>query len=178
MFLFGHLGVTLGLFFILACFLPRFKGRINYWYIAIGALFPDIIDKIIGRVIFSNSIANSRLIAHTLIFSILLTAIGFYIYRRRGNANILLLASASFLHIIVDRIWNNTATFFWPVFGWSFPRRMVHDNWLDYFIQAFRRTYIPDFSFGFIFELVGFSIIMIFILKYLFLKRKMRRNGL
>ena len=70
MFLFGHIGVTLGVFFGLGIFIPRLKTIIDPKYLVIGALLPDLIDKPLGRVIFASTIANGRIIGHTLLFSL------------------------------------------------------------------------------------------------------------
>jgi hypothetical protein len=79
MFLFGHIGVTLGIFFGLSIPAPRLKIIINPLYLAIGVLLPDFIDKPIGRVIFAHTIAKGRIIGHTLLFSFLILLFGLYI---------------------------------------------------------------------------------------------------
>ena len=70
MFVFGHLGITLGIAFILFQFvLPRIEIRlkkINYLFVAIGAIFPDLIDKPVGRILLGESVANGRLFGHSL----------------------------------------------------------------------------------------------------------------
>jgi hypothetical protein len=54
MLLFGHVGVTLGIFIGLGIFLPQLKTIIDPKYLVIGALLPDIIDKPLGMVIFAS----------------------------------------------------------------------------------------------------------------------------
>jgi len=76
MLLFGHIGVTLGVFFVLGIFIPRLKSIIDPKYLVIGALLPDLVDKPLGRVIFSSTLANGRIIGHTLLFSLILLLIG------------------------------------------------------------------------------------------------------
>src|SRR5674476_459116 len=76
MLLFGHLGITLGIFFGLGIFIPRLRTIIDPKYLVIGALLPDLADKPIGRVIFASSVANGRIIGHTILFSLLLLLIG------------------------------------------------------------------------------------------------------
>ncbi len=171
MFLFGHLGVTLGVFIVLGYLVPRIRARINYWYVAFGAILPDIIDKLVGRVLFANSLASGRLIAHTFIFTFLLALLGFYLYRRRNDACRLLVSGASFIHLLEDRMWMQPANLIWPLLGWIFPRG-VPEDWLDYFLVMFRKSYVPDFSYDFIFETIGFIIVMLFILAYLFSRAK------
>lgn len=175
MFLFGHLGVTLGSFFILEYLVPGIRGRINYWYVALGAVLPDIIDKMIGRVIFAHSIANGHLIAHTLIFILLLSLAGFHLHRHYGDARLLIVSGASFLHLLEDRLWEEPVNFFWPLFGWMFPTGKAYD-WIDYFLNMFRSSYVPGFSYVFISELLGSIILLLFVLGYLFYRKKERSN--
>ncbi|VVB85944.1 LexA-binding, inner membrane-associated putative hydrolase [uncultured archaeon] len=169
MFLLGHLGVTLGVFFILSYLVPGIRGRINYLYVIFGAILPDIIDKLLGRIIFPYSLASGRLIAHTLAFSLILALVGFYQYRRRDDIRILLVSGASFLHLLEDNMWTEPAILLWPLLGWSFPRG-VPENRLDYFLVVFRNSYMPGFTYDFVSETLGFIIIMLFVLKYLFFK--------
>lgn len=169
MFLFGHLGVTVGIFIVLQYLVPR--ARINYWYVAYGAVVPDIIDKLIGRVLFPDSLASGRLIAHTLIFPIFLALIGLYLCRRSKDTTMLLISGASFLHLFEDRMWMQPVTFFWPMLGWKFPRG-IPENWYDYFLVMLKKSYIPEFSYDFIFEAIGFTVVMLFILTYQLSRKK------
>ncbi|MBU3966633.1 MAG: metal-dependent hydrolase [Euryarchaeota archaeon] len=171
MFLFGHLGITLALFYILGYLVPGIRGRINYWYVALGSILPDIIDKPIGRVIFASSIANGYLIAHTLVFCLLLSLAGFYLYKRRGDARLFMVSGASSLHLLEDRLWEKPVNFFWPLFGWMFPPGKSED-WINYFLDMFRSSYVPGFSYVFISESLGSIIIMLFVLVYSFSRKK------
>ncbi|KCZ72224.1 putative membrane-bound metal-dependent hydrolase (DUF457) [Candidatus Methanoperedens nitroreducens] len=171
MFLFGHLGITLGLFFILGYLVPGIRGRINYWFVALGAVLPDIIDKLLGRVLFANSLASGRLIAHTLIFILFLALVGLYLHRRSRDARMLLVSGASLLHLLEDHMWAQPVTFLWPLLGWSFPRGAASDDWIDYFLVTIRNSYTPDFSYVFISEIIGFTIITL-LLAYLFSRTK------
>lgn len=166
MFFFGHLGVTLGVFYILGYLVPDIRGRINYWYVALGAFLPDIIDKMVGRVLFAYSLASGRLIAHTLVFSFFLALVGFYLYRRNSDARVLLVSGASFLHLLEDTMWRQPVNLLWPLLGWRLPRG-IPDDWLDYFLVMFRNSYIPAFSYDFISETIGLIIIILFIFRYL-----------
>ncbi|MGB3458771.1 MAG: hypothetical protein WBB08_05650, partial [Halobacteriota archaeon] len=56
--------------------LPRLRGgtrpNLNYSFITLGAILPDLIDKQIGRILLGESVANVRLFGHTLLFVLLL----------------------------------------------------------------------------------------------------------
>ena len=169
MFLFGHIGITIGIFFILGYFRPDI--HIRYWYVGLGAILPDIIDKIIGRVIFAETIANGRIIAHTIIFSLIFFLVGYFLYRRSKDARILYISGATFFHIIEDRLWTVPQIFFWPMYGWKFPHGTPEDYWVDYFLNIFRNSFTPVFSLDFISESIGL-IIVIFIVLFINRKKK------
>jgi len=96
MLIFGHIGVTLGVFFGLGIFLPQLKTIIDPKYLVIGALLPDIIDKPLGMVIFASTITTGRMIGHTLLFSLLLLLVGLYLYEKKEISASCLLVSAPY----------------------------------------------------------------------------------
>ena len=78
--------------------------RIDIRLLLLGAVLPDIIDKPVGQLFFSNAFSNGRIFSHTLLFSIILATIGFYIYRSRGKSWLLVIAGGSFMHLLLDQI--------------------------------------------------------------------------
>jgi len=145
MLLFGHLGITLGIFFGLGIFVPRLKKVIDPRYLAVGALLPDFIDKPIGEVIFASTFANGRIIAHTLIFSLLLFAISLYMYERKRDIRGFSLTSGSFLHLFEDLIPSYPRIFFWPLFGWSFPRGSRDYVGMEHLMKMFVKSFHIEF---------------------------------
>jgi len=69
-FFFAHLGLGLGLAWLLAWKLPV---RFDYRLVLFGSLLPDIIDKPLGYVLG----LEGRIWAHTLVFLLALTALSF-----------------------------------------------------------------------------------------------------
>lgn len=160
MFIFGHIGVTIGIFFLIGLLFPRIKPHIDYRYVAFGALLPDIIDKPIGRMIFAESVANGRIIAHTLIFCILLFLMGYYFYTSMGDTRVIMIAGASFCHLLEDQMWTQPTTFFWPFFGWDFPHGTYYGSFPDYLLAMFGRSPPLVSSIFLNLEIVGFIIIV------------------
>ncbi|HIH73850.1 MAG TPA: metal-dependent hydrolase [Methanosarcina sp.] len=158
MLLFGHLGITLGIFFGLAIFVPRLRTVIDPRYLAIGAILPDLIDKPIGEVIFASTFANGRIIGHTLLFSFLLFLIGLYTYERRRDIRFLSLCSGSFLHLFEDQMGWYPQTFFWPLFGWDFPRDSRDYIGVEHLIQMLVDSFHLEFLQSHITEILGISI--------------------
>jgi len=102
----------------------------------LGSLLPDIIDKPIGRVFFRETFDSGRIFCHTLLFLILLSLIGLYIYRRRHKAWLLVISFGVFVHLILDGMWGDPDTLLWPLYGWTFPKQDISPYWESYFSNA------------------------------------------
>ncbi len=127
MLFFGHTGITAGIFYLASKI--RRAGKIDYRIVIIGALLPDIIDKPLGLMILSYG--NGRIIAHTLLFALVLTAIAlymrwnhrFHLCRRtncsscKKNMKLYALSGGTWLHLILDSMWLFPVTLLWPLFG-------------------------------------------------------------
>ena len=167
----GHTGIVLG---IGAALTPlRATGQTNgNWFLRlaeavdirilmVGALLPDIIDKPLGHYIFPEALGNGRIYAHTLLFSLLLLAGGWLLYRYRRRMWLLLLGAGSFLHILLDQMWTAPKAFFWPLFGFSFDK-YVYDNYLGSMWEALFSNpgaYIPEIIGGLI--VIWFGIVLL-----------------
>jgi hypothetical protein len=171
MFLFGHIGVTLGIFFSLAILAPRLRIIIDPMFLAIGALIPDLIDKPLGRIIFAHSIANGRIIGHTLFFSIFIFMIGLYLYEKKTDLRVLSLATGSFFHLIEDQMWNTPKTLFWPIFGLHFPKGSIDNTGImsiiNEIISGMENVFTLHLSPAYIPELLGFVVIVVLTLHWL-----------
>ena len=161
MLIFGHLVFTIGIFFILERVLPVLRGRLDYRYIAFGALLPDILDKLVGRVIFAESLANGRLVGHTLVFCLFIALLGYYHYGKSRDTGVFLISGACFFHLLEDRMWNSPYTLFWPAFGWEFPTGCYYGGVLDYFLKMAKSGFVPSLCPCFITEFIGFAIAVI-----------------
>jgi hypothetical protein len=173
MFLFGHLGITLGIAVLLFRMLKIEPNRQRYAAVLIGAILPDLIDKPIGEIMLSQSLSNGRLFAHTLLFVFILLVIGLYGYKRNGELWGFMLCGAAFIHLCEDRMWLTPETLFYPAFGFAFPQGIVEPHWWDYFIAAFFRTYSlsPEAAYAFYSDLIGITILLLFALQWLSTRR-------
>lgn len=172
MLLFGHIGITLGVFFGILYFAPRLKTIIDPRYLAIGALLPDFIDKPLGMIVFASTISNGRMISHTLVFSLTLFLIGLYLYDKKSDIRVITLATGSFFHLTEDQMWATPQTLFWPFLGWYFPKDSVVDG-LGFLLMLFKESFIPEFSHGFIPthtfipEIIGMMVLVILAINWL-----------
>jgi len=120
--------------------------RVDIRLLMIGALLPDIIDKPAGQFFFREPFSNGRIFSHTLLFLILVTVAGLYLYWRRGSSWLLALSFGTFAHLVLDRMWRAPQTLFWPVLGSAFARIELAD-WASNILQAMLtnpEVYIPE----------------------------------
>jgi membrane-bound metal-dependent hydrolase YbcI (DUF457 family) len=103
----------------------------------IGSLLPDIIDKPIGLFFFKEFFGNNgRIFGHTLLFFIVITIIGVFLYMGYRRNWFLVLSFGTFIHLILDQMWLNTTTLLWPLFG-SFEKfSLDFTNWLKKIIDG------------------------------------------
>jgi len=167
MLLFGHIGITLGIFFVISYFAPRLKTIIDPRYLVIGALLPDLIDKPLGYIVFASTISNGRTISHTLLFSLTLFVIGLYLYDKKSEIRILSLALGSFFHLMEDQMWKTPLTLFWPLLGWSFPKNSIDNTGFEYLLALFNKSFHLQFSESYSPEVLGMGVVVIFILFWL-----------
>lgn len=145
MFLLAHLGFTAAPGALVAGWWGENRGFMTRvpdlrWLLA-GAVLPDVIDKVIGQMLFKPYFQNGRIFSHTFIFTLLLFVAGTYEWKRRGDSRILLLAFGVASHLVLDRIWIEPTTAIWPALG-PFAR---HPSIQSIFEQI--RAYLGDPSF-------------------------------
>jgi len=130
--------------------LDSLASRFDIRLLLIGSLLPDIIDKLVGQVFFKETFSNGRIFSHTLLFLILLTAAGFYLYRRRSQTGLLALAFGTLTHLIFDQMWHVPQTLFWPLFGFALVKIDL-SNWIPGMLWAMLTeptVYVPELTGG------------------------------
>ena len=114
--LFFHLGVTAAIVYA-----TLGRRRIDYRVVLLGAILPDLIDKPIGRIFLSDRFQTGRLWGHTLLFVVVLSLAVMLFLRGEAARRWFVLPMAALLHLALDGVWNHPQTFFWPLFGTTFP---------------------------------------------------------
>ena len=137
--------------------------HIDIRFLLIGAILPDIIDKPLGLF----NIGSGRSISHTLLFLLIFTLLGLILYAARKWKRILVLAAGILAHLILDSMWQNTHTLFWPIYGREFSAGNPSD-WLSRWWSLL----IGD-PIVLIFEATGFLIVAYFVY-FLFKQRKLK----
>jgi hypothetical protein len=119
----GHIAVTWAVAEVMA------HKRLDYRWLAVCALLPDAIDKPLALTAFRDS-HSSQNISHALLPHLLLFMVAWLLWPRA-----LPYILAVHGHLLADRQWRKTETFWWPLFGWrrfeqyrfmNTPRAMVN----------------------------------------------------
>lgn len=109
----GHIEYTWGALNLLQRKAGLFQDA-DYRIAALAALLPDLIDKPLSLLIFTDS-KTSQGLAHTLLFHLLVSLIVF-VWWRKGFVYTLVFNG----HLLADRIWLYPRTLFFPLLGWQF----------------------------------------------------------
>ena len=126
-------------------------------FLLVGSMLPDIIDKPIGIYLFRETFSSGRIFSHTLLFLVSVTVAGLLIRRYSGKTLGLALSFGTFLHLILDQMWEMPKTLLWPIFGIAFER-IETTYWLGNILQALLRepeVYVP--------EIIGFVVFVWFV---------------
>ncbi|MFC1941905.1 metal-dependent hydrolase [Chloroflexota bacterium] len=148
----GHPGITIGAAALVKIFIGRalqpvdkskstvvsFLSNIDARLLLLASFLPDIFDKPLGMFILRDSVSNGRIYFHTLLFWLVITAAGLYLYRRRAHTWLLVLSFGTFMHLVLDEMWHMPVTLFWPLLGTTFPRYELGGlgNWLQSTLDA------------------------------------------
>jgi hypothetical protein len=180
MLLFAHAGITLGTAVVLAGTIGRHRtskttvsnptgktgqttwiktlGRyLDIRLLIVGSLLPDIIDKPVGQYILREAVSSGRIYCHTLLFLILITALGWYLYQHYHKTWMLVLSFGTLAHLVLDRMWEAPKTLLWPLFGFAFSREDLSHWILSLWEELLSdpALYVP--------ELVGLAIVIWFV---------------
>jgi hypothetical protein len=112
----------------------------DYRFVALGALLPDIIDKPLAWFILGDRVEDNHLVAHTLLFALILGIPGIFLARRRNPVPISL-ALGVFTHLLCDPVLREPRTMFWPLGGTTFHSTYGKGNGLP-------ANLVLDFVFG------------------------------
>lgn len=113
--LFWHLGGT-----VAAVRYVFRDDRMDLRLLLVGAVLPDLIDTPIGLLAYS-SVGGVRLVAHSLLFaSAVMVAVLVGTRRGRPRKRWMPLAIGVLMHLLLDAMWSNPETLWWPFLGFDF----------------------------------------------------------
>jgi inner membrane protein len=131
--------------------------RVDIRLLLVGSLLPDIIDKPLGQWLLRDAISNGRIFCHTLLFLILLTLGGLYLYLNHHRTWLLVLSFGTLAHLVFDQMWLSPHTLFWPLYGVAFEKVDL-TGWIQRLLYELPNTpavYTP--------EIIGGVILVLFI---------------
>lgn len=89
---------------------------VDYRFLVLGSILPDLIDKPLSWFLPH---VSGRNFGHTTLFQIVLLALGVFVLRLRRTERFLVLAIASAGHLLLDRMWEVPNLLLWPLKGLS-----------------------------------------------------------
>ncbi|MDD5311771.1 MAG: metal-dependent hydrolase [Dehalococcoidia bacterium] len=149
---------------------------VDYRFILLGSILPDLIDKPIGSVIFTQAFNNARIFAHTLLFLFVAIVIGFVVFRIQKKLWGYCIAFGIFTHLVLDAMWLEPVTLFWPFLGFTF-NQYQEMGWSFLFNLMLENLFAkPEV---YISEIIGFIILAFFSMKTITEKKVQTffRNG-
>ena len=128
-------------------------GSIDYRGVLLGSMLPDIIDKPTWLSDFGGIFTSGRGYAHTLLFNMILLVIGLILLKYKKPL-LLVISLSSFIHLILDQMWNNPIVLLWPMLG-PIGQAETTGWWSDILHALLRNpgVYIP--------EVLGLTVILI-----------------
>ena len=127
-------------------------GSIDYRLVLLGSMLPDLIDKPLWLFASRDIFPGGHCYAHTLLFNLVLLIAGLILARYRGS-QLLILALSSFMHLVLDQIWNSPVVLFWPLLG-AIPE-LETAGWWPGMIQGLLsqpEVYVP--------EIIGLAVVL------------------
>lgn len=128
MLLLAHLVIGLIIGFILY---EVFHARTIIVFCAIGSVLPDLVDKVLGRIILSGGLDNGRIFFHSLGIALLFVLIGVIVWRYYRSFSFFMVGLGMLSHQLADMMWTSPVSWYYPFLG-PYPA----DYTPDYFQRA------------------------------------------
>jgi hypothetical protein len=115
--LFWHMGATLWLFRWI------FKDpKVDVRFLLAGAVLPDVVDLLVGTILFPERFSTGELWFHTLLLPSIYMVLVLLLTRRGRRRRAFMAFGVGWLfHLILDGMWAEPEVLFWPFFGWEMP---------------------------------------------------------
>ena len=97
----------------------------------IAGILPDLIDKPLGHLMLASTLDNGRLIAHSLVFLLVLLIAGLVLLRGRRPWFPVVIALGVLSHQLLDAMWRDPVAWYFPLLG-----PFVPGHYPDYFLSG------------------------------------------
>jgi inner membrane protein len=111
--IFWHMGVAAAIVYV-----TLGRRRIDYRFVLVGAVLPDIVDGLLGLFLFEGP--AGRWIAHSILAVVVVTVAIIVSLRGERRLAVFGLGVGWLLHLVADGMWAAPRTFLWPAFGSEF----------------------------------------------------------
>lgn len=123
MFVACHLFIGLILGVVIAA---RLGDRRTIGFTALGGILPDLIDKPVGHILLAGSLNSGRIVAHGLLFLILLSMAGIALWRWQRSFALIATTIGVASHQILDTMWASPVAWYFPLLGPYTPREFTN----------------------------------------------------
>jgi hypothetical protein len=111
-----HLGTAAALVYV-----TLGRSRIDYRFILLGAVLPDVLDGLLG--LFGITGSSGRGVAHSLLTVTLVAVLIVLLFRGQLRLSVVGIPVGWLIHLVCDGMWQAPRTFLWPLFGTTFAAR-------------------------------------------------------
>lgn len=108
-----HLGTAAALVYV-----TLGRRRIDYRYVLLGAVLPDLVDGLLGLFWFDGP--AGRWVSHSLLAVIAVTVAIILGLKGERRLAVFGIGVGWLLHLVADGMWEAPKTFLWPAFGSEF----------------------------------------------------------
>jgi inner membrane protein len=130
--------------------------RLGKWLDVRLLLLGSMLPDLIDKPLGYLYLNSGRTISHTLLFGLLSLAPLIYFHKPGQRRWLVALSVGVFAHLFFDEMWSQPVVLFWPIYGTVFPLS-VSSKWLYYWITTV--FHVPSL---FLPELLGMSIVLAF----------------
>ncbi|HYI45672.1 MAG TPA: metal-dependent hydrolase [Actinomycetota bacterium] len=108
-----HLGTAAALVYV-----TLGRSRIDYRFILIGAILPDVVDGVLALVGITG--VAGRGAAHSLLTTTVVAVLIVLFFRGQRRLSLVGVPVGWLIHLVCDGMWQAPRTFLWPLFGTGF----------------------------------------------------------
>jgi membrane-bound metal-dependent hydrolase YbcI (DUF457 family) len=116
---------------ILGLVLSRFNRRL-FIPALLGAILPDLIDKPVGLIVFSETVSYGRLFTHGLWLALFGLILGIVVVR--SHPAVLGLSLGICLHQVLDAMWCEPVNWLYPLLG-PYIKKQYENFWFEAFLR-------------------------------------------
>jgi inner membrane protein len=103
---------------VLTVYVTLGRRRIDYRFVLLGAVFPDVLDGLLS--VFSFGGPAGRSVGHSLLAVVIVSVAIIVVTSGTRRLALFGVGVGWLLHLVGDGMWQAPLTFFWPAFGLRF----------------------------------------------------------